>query len=81
MRDLKEKHHINKSIEEFLDIKEEISKFMKPDTEIKDIIDVYQYPFPLIKEILKDLNEDLDSEDEEAIEIRRKIRTYEKQEC
>lgn len=54
---------------------------MKPETEIKDIIDVYQYPFPLIKEILKDLNEDLDSEDEEAIEIRRKIWIYENPEC
>ena len=56
LRDLKEKHHINKSIEEFLNIKKEISNFMKPETKIRDIIDAYQYPFPLIKEILRDHN-------------------------
>jgi len=53
LKDLSDKHKIDKSLKEFLDIQKEIIDFMDIDTEIKEVLDTYRYPWPLIKEVLK----------------------------
>jgi hypothetical protein len=50
---------------------------MNSDTEIREIVDTYRYPWQLIKEVLKDYGKDLPIEDAKSIEIRRKIWIYE----
>ena len=77
LKDLRDKHKIDKSIKEFLDIQKEIIGFMNSDTEIREIVDTYRYPWSLIKEVLKDYVKDLPIEDAKSIEIRRKIWIYE----
>jgi len=77
LKDLRDKHNVDKSLEEFFGIQKEIIDFMNINTEIKEVIDTYEYPWPLIKEVLKDYIKDLPTEDPKAIEIRRKIWIYE----
>jgi hypothetical protein len=77
LKDLRDKHKIDKSLKEFLDIQKEIVDFIDIDTEIKEVLDTYRYPWPLIKEVLKNYSKDLPIEDPTAIEIRRKIWIYE----
>lgn len=77
LRDLRDKHNVDLSIEEFSKIKKEIIEFMKPDTQIEEILDAYcQYPYPLIKDVLKEHIDDLQKEDQKD-EIKVKIWIYE----
>lgn len=77
LKELRDTHKIDKSIKEFLDIQKEIISFMNLETEIRDIVDIYRYPWPLIREVLKDYCEDLSIEDPKSVEISRKIWIYE----
>ncbi len=77
LKDLRDKYKIDKSIKEFSEIQKEIISFMDIDTEIKEVLDAYQYPWPLVKEVLKYYIKYLPIDDPRAIEIRRKIWFYE----